>query len=46
MHELTLLHVIGFSAYPFVLLIVPIIWIQKATVAMREADGLGVSDAW
>jgi hypothetical protein len=41
MHELTLLHVIGFTAYPFVLLMVPIIWIREATVAMREADRLG-----
>lgn len=46
MHELTLLHVIGFAAYPIVLLMVPIIWIRKATVAMREADRLGVSGAW
>jgi len=42
MHELTLLHVIGFAAYPFVLLMVPIIWIRKANVALREAALLGV----
>jgi hypothetical protein len=44
MHELTLLHVLGFAAYAMVLLAGPVIWLRQGNAALREAERLGVDD--
>jgi len=44
MHELTLLHVLGFAAYAVVLLAGPVICLRQGNAALREAERLGVDD--